>query len=645
MLSVNQLSKSFGGQDVFNGITFRLNPGDRVGLIGKNGAGKTTLMRMIAGQENGDGGTIAIDKDISIGFLKQDVDFEDGRTVMEETCLAFEELLVLEKKIDEINGKLAERTDYDSKGYNQLIHDLSDCTERFEVAGGYTYKGEAERVLKGLGFEATDFDMPTETFSGGWRMRVEIAKLLLQENDILLLDEPTNHLDLHSIIWLEQFLAQFGGAVLLVSHDQMFLDRVTNRTIEISLGQIYDYKKSYSEFLVLREEIREQQRKTKKNQDREIQQAERLINRFRAKSSKAAMAQSLIKKLDKMERIEVDELDQQVMNVKFPQAERSGKVVAELNGLTKRFDDKIVLENVALRVEREQKIAFVGRNGEGKTTLAKILVGDLAYEGELTMGHKVKVGYFAQDQADHLDPSKTVLESMTAAATEHSRTKVRDILGAFLFGSEEVDKYTRVLSGGERNRLALARMLLQPFNVLVMDEPTNHLDIASKNVLKKALKDFEGTLIIVSHDREFMQGLTDRVYEFRDRTIKEYLGDIDYYLEEREAESFRDIEKNEKQVKKITDKRSGSSSYQDQKRFKSLKNKLNSIEKKIGDIESVIASMDHDLQMKYEEISSDPSFFDRYQDMKLQLENLMTDWANVTEDIEKSRKNPRAKKP
>ncbi|MDH3697449.1 MAG: ATP-binding cassette domain-containing protein [Flavobacteriaceae bacterium] len=639
MLSVNQLSKSFGGQDVFDKITFRLNPGDRVGLIGKNGAGKTTLMRMIAGQETGDGGTIAIDKDISIGFLKQDVDFEDGRTVMEETCLAFTELLALEQKIEEINQKLAERSDYDSDGYGRLIHDLSECNERFEVAGGYTYKGETERVLKGLGFETSDFERLTETFSGGWRMRIEIAKLLLQKNDILLLDEPTNHLDLHSIIWLEQFLAQFGGAVMLVSHDQMFLDRVTNRTIEISLGQIYDYKKSYSEFLVLREELREQQRKTKKNQEREIQQAERLINRFRAKSSKAAMAQSLIKKLDKMERIEVDEVDQQVMNVKFPQAERSGKVVAELDGLTKRFDDKLVLEDVELRVEREQKIAFVGRNGEGKTTLAKIIVGELGYEGELKLGHKVKVGYFAQDQADHLDPSKTVLESMTAAATQHSRTKVRDILGAFLFGSEEVDKYIRVLSGGERNRLALARMLLQPFNVLVMDEPTNHLDIASKNVLKKALKDFEGTLIIVSHDREFMQGLTDRVYEFRDRNIKEYLGDIDYYLEEREAESFRDIEKQEKQTKKIADKKSGSSSYQGQKRLKSLKNKLNSLEKKIGSLESEIASMDHALHMRYDEVASDPSFFDQYQEHKNALEKLIFLWESVMIKMEKSRKN------
>lgn len=635
MLSIHQLTKSFGGTALFSDITFRLTPGDRVGLIGKNGAGKTTLMRLIHGDEHADSGNIALQKGKTIGFLRQDMDFERGRTVLEETYTAFKDIQAIEAQISRINRELAERKDHESPAYQDLIVRLHERNEQYEVLGGYTYQGVAERVLQGLGFEQGELHHLTDTFSGGWRMRIELAKLLLQKNDILLLDEPTNHLDIDSIIWLENFLEQYQGAILMVSHDKMFLDRVTNRTIEISLGRIYDYNKPYTQFLALREEIREQQRNAKKNQDREIQQAERLINRFRAKNTKAAMAQSLIKKLDKMERIEVDEVDGRVMKVSFPKAERSGRIVAELTGIRKAFDDNLVLAGVDLRIERGQKIAFVGRNGEGKTTLARILVGELPCEGEVKLGHNVTLGYFAQDQAGDLDGSLSVLESMTHAASESMRPKVRDILGAFLFSGDDVEKSVQVLSGGERNRLALARMLVQPFNVLVMDEPTNHLDISSKNILKEALMAFDGALVIVSHDREFMQGLTETVYEFRDKGVRQYLGDIDFFLEQRQAESFRDIESRAKRSKEQkAQKSNGNLDYKEQKRQKALKNKLGSLEKKIHDLEQQIAQMDRDLELNYETTASDPKFFDRYQAQKNLLESLMEDWENITKSME-----------
>ena len=634
MLSINQLTKSYGGHTLFSEISFRLTPGDRVGLIGKNGAGKTTLMRLISGDETPDSGSTTLEKSKAIGFLRQDMDFEKGRTVLEEAYTAFTDLQQIESQIAEINTALAERSDHESEAYQKLIIQLNESNEQYEFLGGYTYQGDTERILLGLGFQQEELNRQTDTFSGGWRMRIELAKLLLQQNDVLLLDEPTNHLDIESIIWLEDFLAQFKGAILMVSHDKMFLDRVTNRTIEISLGRIYDYNKPYTEFLALREEIREQQRNAKKNQDREIQQAERLINRFRAKSTKAAMAQSLIKKLEKMERIEVDDVDDRVMRVAFPKAERSGRVVAELRDIRKAFGENLVLDGIDLNVERGQKIAFVGKNGEGKTTLARILVGELQSEGGVKLGHNVTLGYFAQDQLDQLQGGRTVLESMQAAATERMRPKVRDILGAFLFSGEDADKYVKVLSGGERNRLALARMLVQPFNVLVMDEPTNHLDIASKNVLKDALLNYDGTLIIVSHDREFMQGLTDCVYEFRNKGIKEYLGDIDFFLEQRQVDSFREIELSKKTKKPLSKPESQNLNYQEQKRLKSLRNKLGSLEKKIHEIELEIGQMDEALELNYDATASDPSFFDRYQERKIALESLMNDWENITKSLE-----------
>ena len=629
MLNIHNLSVSFGGEYLFEEISFRLNAGDRVGLIGKNGAGKSTLLKLLTKDMPLDSGVIAMEKDVRIGFLRQDIDFEQGRTVLEEAHQAFEEIKALELQLDDINHQLAERTDYESESYNQLMIDLTDVGHRYEILGGYNYQGETEKILLGLGFKRDDFDKKTDTFSGGWRMRIELAKLLLQNNDVLLLDEPTNHLDIESIIWLEQFLKNFPGAVVIVSHDKMFLDNVTNRTIEISLGRIYDYNKPYSKFLTLRAEIKEQQLNAQKNQEREIQQAERLIEKFRAKSTKASMAQSLIKKLDKMERIEVDQDDNAAMNVRFPISVTPGKVVTEIENLSKSYGNHQVLQNIDLLIERNSKTAFVGQNGQGKSTLAKIMVGELKYDGQLKLGHNVEIGYFAQNQAEYLNGEKTVLDTMIDAANEKNRSKVRDILGSFLFRGDEVEKYVKVLSGGERNRLALAKMLLQPFNVLVMDEPTNHLDIQSKNVLKKALQNFEGTLILVSHDRDFLQGLTNKVYEFKDCKIKEYLGDIDYYLDQRKVDDFRAIEKKKKE-KSVTKE----ISFQDQKKLKSLKNKLSSVESSISKLEKEIAEIDHQLLMDYDATIANPGFFDKYQKKKKTLEDQMKNWEEITLSLE-----------
>ncbi|MDF0715292.1 ABC-F family ATP-binding cassette domain-containing protein [Muricauda sp. 334s03] len=634
MLNVHNLSVAFGGEYLFEEISFRLNGGDRVGLIGKNGAGKSTMLKLLAKEMPLDEGAIATEKNIKIGFLKQDIDFEEGRTVLEESYQAFSEIKEMELKLDEINTALAERTDYESDGYHQLMVDLNDVTHRYEILGGYNYQGDTEKVLLGLGFKREDFNKLTDTFSGGWRMRIELAKLLLQNNDVLLLDEPTNHLDIESIIWLEQFLRNFTGAVVIVSHDKMFLDNVTNRTIEISLGRIYDYNKPYSQFLVHRKEIKEQQLSAQKNQEKQIQQTERLIEKFRAKSSKASMAQSLIKKLDKMDRIEVDEEDNSVMNLRFPVSVNPGKVVAELNSISKSYGPKKVLEDIDLMVDRGSKTAFVGQNGQGKTTLAKIIVGELDYQGDLKIGHNVQLGYFAQNQAEYLDGNKTILDTMIDAANEKNRSSVRDILGSFLFRGDDVDKYVKVLSGGERNRLALAKMLLQPFNVLVMDEPTNHLDIKSKNVLKQALQNFEGTLILVSHDRDFLQGLTDMVYEFKDGGIKEYLGDIDFYLEQRKVEDFRSVEKGDQKKEKKAQEKPKENDYQTQKKQKSLKNKLSGVEKRISQLEKEIANIDHDLLMDYDATIAKPNFFDNYEGKKKDLESLMEDWEELSHELE-----------
>ena len=635
MLNVHNLTVTFAGSDLFSGITFKLNKGDRIGLIGKNGAGKSTLLKVISKDIESSSGTMAFDKDVRIGFLRQDIDFVEGRTILEEAYQAFEEIKELELKLDQINVELAERTDYESEYYHDLMVNLNEFSHRYELLGGYNYQGNTEKILQGLGFQREDFDKLTNTFSGGWRMRIELAKLLLQDNDILLLDEPTNHLDIESIIWLENFLKSYVGAIVLVSHDKMFLDNVTNRTIEISLGKIYDYKKPYSQFLLLRDEIKEKQLQAQKNQEKEIKATQLLIDKFRAKANKASMAQSLIKKLDKVQLIEVDDDDNAVMNIRFQASKEPGKVVVEAENLSKSYGNKHVLENVNLLIERNSKIAFVGQNGQGKSTLAKIMVGEIAHGGHLKLGHNVEIGYFAQNQSEYLDPEKTVLEIMEDAATDGNRARVRDMLGSFLFGGDAVDKKAKMLSGGERNRLALCKLLLLPFNVLIMDEPTNHLDIASKNVLKQALKKYDGTLILVSHDRDFLQGLASTVYGFKDKVIKEYLGDIDFFLEQHKIENLREAEKRtvvEKVVNPVK-KEAIQLSKEDEKEVKRMKNQLSKIETQIDGLEKEILEMDTALEKDYEKTTSNTNFFELYDSKKKEIETLMEEWSEVEEKV------------
>jgi ATP-binding cassette subfamily F protein 3 len=635
MLNAHNITVSFQGEELFSGITFKLIAGDRIGLVGKNGAGKSTLLKIIAKEQEYDKGTIAFEKDIKIGFLKQDIDFEGGRTVLEESYQAFEEIIETEKKLEHINTQLAERTDYESEYYHQLMHDLDDLQHRYELLGGYNYQGQTEKILKGLGFSNDDFYSLTETFSGGWRMRIELAKILLQDNDVLLLDEPTNHLDIESIIWFENFLKGFSGAIMMVSHDKMFLDNVTNRTIEISLGQIYDFKKSYSGYLGLRAEIKEKQMQSQKNQEKEIKRTEDLINKFRAKANKASMAQSLIKKLNKIERIEVDQDDNAVMKVRFPVSVTPGKIVYEIENLSKSYGDKEVLKDVNLLIERGARLAFIGQNGQGKSTLAKIMVDEIEYQGQCKPGHNVQIGYFAQNQSEYLDGNRTVLQIMEDASSDTNRMRVRDMLGSFLFGGDTVDKKAKVLSGGERNRLALCKMLLNPINVLIMDEPTNHLDIASKNVLKQALHDFEGTLILVSHDRDFLQGLTDKVYEFKDHKIKEYLGDINYYLETHKLENMREAEKklNKKEVVK-KDKSDAQAKRENDKIIKRLKNKVSKIESEISKLEQELVNLDIELAQNYDAVSKKEGFFDNYQAKKKKISTLESEWEQLIEELD-----------
>ncbi len=619
---------------MFSGITFKLNAGDRIGLVGKNGAGKSTLLKIVSGEQEYDRGSMAFDKDISLGFLKQDIDFEEGRTVIEEAYQAFKEIKGIEEKLEVVNTQLAERTDYESEYYHNLMHDLDELSHRYELIGGYNYQGETEKILAGLGFKQENLHQMTHTFSGGWRMRIELAKLLLQKHDILLLDEPTNHLDIESIIWFENFLKGFSGAIMMVSHDKMFLDNVTNRTIEISLGQIYDYKKPYSQYLLLRNEIKEKQLQAQKNQDREIKHTEQLIEKFRAKANKASMAQSLIKKLNKVERIEVDVEDNAVMNVRFPMSVTPGKVVVEANEVAKNYEDNQVLEHVNMLIERGSKIAFVGQNGQGKSTLAKIMVGEISFDGDLKLGHNVQIGYFAQNQSEYLDGDLTILETMENEATDGNRIRVRDMLGSFLFRGDEVEKKVKVLSGGERNRLALCKMLLHPFNVLIMDEPTNHLDIASKNVLKRALKQFEGTLILVSHDRDFLQDLASTVYSFREGGIKEYLGDINYFLEQHELEDMRAVEMRTKKESNDNAAKGGKQNHTDQKQRKKLQNRLSKIEAEISDLEKKIINDDAQIAENFKLLQEDKRFFDLYNEKKSRVEELMGQWEVVQEQID-----------
>ena len=631
MLSVQNVSVSFGGEYLFRDISFRLGPGNRVGLVGKNGAGKSTLLHLIARDTPVSEGSISQEKIVQLGFLKQDIDFDYGRTVLEEAYQAFTEIKVLEQQMEDINLGLTTRSDYESDSYNELIVQLNEVTERYEIIGGYNYQGTTERILQGLGFSSSDFNKQTDTFSGGWRMRIELAKLLLQPNDILLLDEPTNLLDIESIIWLEEFLKKYRGAVVLVSHDKMFLDQVTNRTIEIVGGRIYDYNKPYSKYMILREEILTQQRAAQKNQEKQIQQTEKLIERFKAKASKATMAQSLMKKLDKIDRIELDVEDNRAMKLSFPVSQQPGKMIIEAEGIKKAYGEKMVLQGIDFEIARGTKTAFVGQNGQGKSTLAKIIVNEIDYEGSCSLGYNVIVGYFAQNQAEYLDGDLTLLETMQNAATDVNRSRVRDILGSFLFRGDDVEKRVKVLSGGERNRLALAKLLLMPFNVLIMDEPTNHLDIDSKNVLKEALRKFEGTLILISHDRDFLQGLSDRVLEFKDHKLKEYLGDINLYLEQKNLDSLVALELKEKiKAKKTIIPKND---YETQKKLKSLQNKQSKVEREIGELERAIKTMDSELEINYEQTILQPNFFENYNGKKDQLAVLLKKWEVVAEEL------------
>ena len=628
MLLVQNLGVHFAGNYLFENVSFRINKGNRVGLAGKNGAGKSTLLKILAKRQEPDEGEVVHEGEVSVGFLTQDIDFEKGRTVWEEAGRAFEQLNIIQEKIHQTNQELSERTDYESAEYAKLIEDITHLTDRYNLLGGYTKDAEMEQILLGLGFKAEDFHRQTTEFSGGWRMRIELAKLLLQKHDVLLLDEPTNHLDIDSILWLEEFLQNYPGAVVLVSHDKQFLDNVTNRTLEIANKQIHDYKANYSKYIQLRQERREKLEQAQKNQEQYIKHTQQLIEKFRAKASKAATAQSLIKKLDKLERIEVENEDVHKMNIRFASAVTPGKIIFELENVGKAYGDKQIFDHVSFFVNRGEKIAFVGQNGQGKTTLARVMVDGLDHTGTIKWGHNVEVGYFAQNQADVLNEKWTVLEEAEYASTEETRKIVRDVLGAFLFSGETVEKKVSVLSGGERNRLALAKLLLKPFNVLVMDEPTNHLDIQSKEILKRALQNFDGTLILVSHDREFLDGLVNKVFEFKDGQVKEFLGGISDYLADRKAKGFREIEKVE-QLKSTEEKpKPRNLSQEEQKEQKRIKNKIGKIEEEISQIEQQI----QELEKKFETTHL-PEDLQKYEALQAELGEKMSEWEDLMSKV------------
>ena len=632
MLDIQNLGVSFGGEVLFENLSFRIGMGDRIGLIGKNGGGKSTFLKILSGGKSSSTGSLSLEKNRSIGYLPQELEVENTRTVIEETYQAFPKILKNQSRQDQISELLNTRIDFESNVYQELIQELSDLGVAFEILGGYTYKAQSEKILSGLGFTADDFNQLTSTFSGGWRMRIELAKVLLKSHDILLLDEPTNHLDIDSIEWLEQFLMKYNGAVILVSHDIMFLDQVTNRTIEIVNKRYFDLKKSYTPFMATREEMRIQQQAAQKNQDKQIQQTEKLIERFRAKASKASMAQSLIKKLEKVERVIVDTEETQGMKLKFPVAIQPGKMILETKDLAKSYGDKKVLSNINLYIERGTKMAFVGQNGQGKSTLAKLLVGIINGNGELSLGHNVMIGYFAQNQSETLAPSKTVLTTIQDSASNENRSKVRDLLGAFLFKGDDVEKKVSVLSGGERNRLALCKLLLQPFNTLVMDEPTNHLDIQSKRILKDALINFEGTLILVSHDRDFLSGLCSQVLEFKDGRTKLYLDDINTYLENKKINSLKELEKNQMKNKAYNQRKDFDDKLQKKEKF--LKNKLSKLEVNIAGLEKKIKEIDLELEINYEQTISKVNFFESYHEKKKELSKNIENWERLVEEIE-----------
>lgn len=641
MISITNLTVQYGNRVLFDNVSFKVDVRDRIGLVGRNGAGKSTLLKIIAGIQKGDEGDVVFPKNSTLGFLHQDLILPKGKTVMAEALTAFAVAKKIEKRIEEINVELGIRTDYESDLYLDLVTELAELTDRFHILGGHKAEAEAERILSGLGFKSSDMGRLTDEFSGGWKMRIELAKILLRHPDFLLLDEPTNHLDIESIIWLENFLKDYTGSVIIISHDKTFLDNTTNRTVEIEMGKVYDYKANYSRYRVMREERKTIQEAAFRNQQKVIAEKERTINRFMAKANKTKMAQSMKKQLDKMERIAIDNEDTSSMKLRFPPAPRSGQVVVDIDKLVKKYEALTVLNQVNFKMDRGDRVAFVGQNGQGKTTLSKIIAQmEPLSGGKCELGHNVEIGYYAQNQAESMHPDYTILQTMEGIAPEDMRTKVRSILGAFMFSGEDVDKKVMVLSGGERARLALACLLLKPFNLLILDEPTNHLDMISKEVLKQALQQYEGTLIVVSHDRDFLQGLTNRTLEFRDKQLYNYIGDVYAFLEKRALDNMRDVEKmTTTTAKKEADQPEVQLSYEEQralqKNRRRIEKRVERAEKEIEKLEAVIRTTE--LKM------SNPDFYGskeeddtikQYQKNQAKLEKVMEDWETAQAALE-----------
>ena len=645
MISVEGLRVEFGGFTLFDDVSFVINKKDRIALVGKNGAGKSTMLKILAGLQSPTGGVVSIPKETTIGYLPQQMQLKDIRTVREEAEMAFDHIHDMEREINLLNEQLAERTDYESEAYHKIIDKVTHLSEQFQMMGGSNYHAELERTLIGLGFSREDFDRPTSEFSGGWRMRIELAKLLLRRPDVLLLDEPTNHLDIESIQWLENFIATRANAVILVSHDRAFIDNMTSRTIEIELGHIYDYKVKYSDYVVLRKERREQQLRAYENQQKKLADTEAFIERFRYKATKSTQVQSRIKQLEKIERIEVDEIDTAMLNLKFPPAPHSGSYPVIAEEVSKSYGDHLIFEHVNLTIKRGEKVAFVGKNGEGKSTLVKCIMNEIPFEGSLKLGHGVKIGYFAQNQAQLLDDNMTVFDTVDYVAQGDIRTKIRDILGAFMFGGEASEKKVAVLSGGERSRLAMIRLLLEPVNLLILDEPTNHLDMRSKDVLKNALKDFDGTVIVVSHDREFLDGLVEKVYEFGNKRVVEHLGGIYEFLERKKMQNLQELEVSaNKATEAAADENvptQNKLSYEARKELnKAIKKQEKLIaesEKKIEELETSIADLEAKLATP--EGASDTALYTQYADLKKALSETMDLWTEQTMELEEMQQN------
>ena len=645
MISVEGLRVEFGGFTLFDDVSFVINKKDRIALVGKNGAGKSTMLKILAGLQSPTGGVVSIPKETTIGYLPQQMQLKDIRTVREEAEMAFDHIHDMEREINLLNEQLAERTDYESEAYHKIIDKVTHLSEQFQMMGGSNYHAELERTLIGLGFSREDFDRPTSEFSGGWRMRIELAKLLLRRPDVLLLDEPTNHLDIESIQWLENFIATRANAVILVSHDRAFIDNTTSRTIEIELGHIYDYKVKYSDYVVLRKERREQQLRAYENQQKKLADTEAFIERFRYKATKSTQVQSRIKQLEKIERIEVDEIDTAMLNLKFPPAPHSGSYPVIAEEVSKSYGDHLIFEHVNLTIKRGEKVAFVGKNGEGKSTLVKCIMNEIPFEGSLKLGHGVKIGYFAQNQAQLLDDNMTVFDTVDYVAQGDIRTKIRDILGAFMFGGEASEKKVAVLSGGERSRLAMIRLLLEPVNLLILDEPTNHLDMRSKDVLKNALKDFDGTVIVVSHDREFLDGLVEKVYEFGNKRVVEHLGGIYEFLERKKMQNLQELEVSANKATEAAadenvptqNKLSYEARKEQNKAIKKQEKLIAESEKKIEELETSIADLEAKLATP--EGASDTTLYTQYADVKKTLSETMDLWTEQTMELEEMQQN------